>query len=45
MELCNNCYIVHEERQCPLCDAKQEIQSLENRVEELETELKEVERI
>ena len=38
MNYCNNCDIVYEERDCPLCEAKQEIKSLEQRIEELERE-------
>ena len=38
MYYCNNCDIAHEERNCPLCEAKAEIKSLEKRIEELESE-------
>jgi hypothetical protein len=38
MYCCNNCAIAHEERDCPLCEAKAEIRQLEKRIEELENE-------
>jgi hypothetical protein len=38
MEMCNKCYIVHEERGCPLCEAKEEIKILERKIEILEKE-------
>lgn len=37
MYYCNNCDIAHEERTCPLCEAKAEIKSLEERIKELES--------
>jgi hypothetical protein len=38
MNYCNNCDIAHEERDCPLCEAKEEIKRLGKRIEELENE-------
>ena len=35
MNYCNNCDIAHEERDCPLCDAKEEIKRLEQEIEDL----------
>ena len=35
MYYCNSCDIVHEERDCPLCDAKEEIKRLEQEIEDL----------
>lgn len=35
MNYCNNCDIAHEERDCPLCQAKEEIKSLEQEIERL----------
>lgn len=43
MELCNKCYIVYEEKTCPLCNAMNEIKSLEKRIYQLEEELRNVE--
>lgn len=39
MNYCNNCDIAHEERDCPLCEAKSEIKVLEERIAESEKEL------
>lgn len=39
MNYCNNCDIAYEEKNCPLCEAKSEIKSLEKRIEELESQL------
>jgi len=35
MNYCNNCDIAHEDRDCPLCEAKEEIKSLEQEIERL----------
>jgi len=35
MYYCNECDIAHEERYCPLCDAKTEIKALEQEIERL----------
>ncbi len=35
MNYCNNCDIAHEERDCPLCQAKEEIKSLEKEINRL----------
>jgi hypothetical protein len=35
MNYCNNCDIAHEERDCPLCEAKEEIKSLEKEIDRL----------
>lgn len=42
MELCSNCDIVHNERHCPLCTAKDEIADLEKRLADAKEELVEV---
>lgn len=39
MEFCHKCSIVHEDRNCPLCEANSEIESLEKQIEELKEEL------
>jgi hypothetical protein len=35
MNYCNNCDIAHEEKNCPLCEAKQEIKALEKEIDML----------
>jgi rubrerythrin len=35
MYYCNDCDIAHEERNCPLCEAKKEIKQLEQEIERL----------
>ena len=35
MYYCNSCDIAHEEKICPLCEAKEEIKSLEEEIERL----------
>jgi len=35
MYYCNNCDIAHEERDCPLCAAKEEIKELTREIETL----------
>jgi len=35
MYYCNSCDIAHEEKTCPLCEAKEEIKSLEEEIERL----------
>jgi rubrerythrin len=35
MYYCNNCDIAHEEKKCPLCEAKEEIKKLVKEIEEL----------
>ena len=42
MEICKECWIVYDERHCPLCTAKDEIKRLERENEKLEDELKEL---
>lgn len=33
MKVCHACNIVHDEKSCPLCDAKEKIESLEKELE------------
>jgi hypothetical protein len=35
MYYCNDCDIAYEEKNCPLCEAKEEIKSLENEIDRL----------
>jgi archaellum component FlaC len=35
MYYCNNCDIAYEDKKCPLCDAKEEINRLEKEIEDL----------
>jgi hypothetical protein len=35
MNYCNGCDIAHEEKNCPLCEAKKEIKYLEQEIERL----------
>jgi len=35
MNYCNSCDIVHEKRDCPLCEAKTEIEELKKEIERL----------
>lgn len=44
MKYCNNCDIVYETKDCPLCCAKDEIKGLTNKIERLEKELEELRR-
>ena len=37
MYYCNNCDIAHEEKNCPLCAAKEEIKQLEETINHLDT--------
>ena len=34
MYYCDNCDIAHEERNCPLCEAKKEIEQLQKELQE-----------
>ena len=36
MKYCNDCDIAYEERNCPLCEAKNEINDLEGKIDLLE---------
>lgn len=40
MYLCIPCDIAHEEKYCPLCNANEKIEELENKIEELKEEIK-----
>lgn len=40
MDMCDECYIVYDSRDCPLCIAKEEIEDLGKRIEILEEEVK-----
>lgn len=35
MYYCNNCDIAHEEKNCPLCETKEEVKRLEKEIERL----------
>ena len=39
MNLCNQCNIVYDERKCPLCDAKEKIEALEEQIDNSEDEI------
>ena len=43
MELCNHCDIVYDERACPLCIAKTEIETLTKEIDSLKDEIKSME--
>lgn len=43
MEYCNKCDIVFDDKDCPLCVAKDAIKDLEKRVESLEEQLQHME--
>ena len=32
MDICNQCNIVYDEKKCPLCEAKEKIEALEEQV-------------
>ena len=38
MDYCGSCDIAYEGRNCPLCEAKSEIRTLEERIKYLESE-------
>ena len=40
MNLCEDCNIVSDLRKCPLCEAKERLDDLESKIEELEKENK-----
>lgn len=43
MELCNECDIVFNEKKCPLCQAKHEINTLEDEIVSLNDKLNNME--
>lgn len=42
MNICNQCDIVYDEKNCPLCEAKEKIEALENQLDEQQDEIKDL---
>ena len=40
MDICNQCNIVYDEKKCPLCEAKEKIEALEEQLDNAEDEIK-----
>jgi rubrerythrin len=39
MYYCDNCDIAHEEKNCPLCEAKKEISDLQEKIDEINNQI------
>ena len=42
MEICNQCNIVYDVKNCPLCEAEERIEALEEQLDNAEDEIKEL---
>ncbi|MFW3413090.1 hypothetical protein ACN9J3_10190 [Aliarcobacter butzleri] len=40
MDMCYQCNIVHDESKCPLCEAKEKIEALEEQLDNAQDEIK-----
>lgn len=44
MDICHHCNIVHDENECPLCEAQERIETLEEQLDDSHDEIKELEK-